>query len=301
MLTGTSVTLDQLAALRRLPGAGLHKGLALQVGAHESRLTGAGMQISEVRHYQPGDDIRHIHWRISARSNDTFTKVYDVEHELPWLMLIMLTPGMYFGSRQAFKSVRALDAITQLTWQRQSLHDSIGSALLSPQGSFWSEPARSMDGLLQQLSAWAEHSQAITTDLAPTLSQHAFRHFTEQLQGFIRRQQAIVLIGDFMPPYPWEDLIATLHGYPTTFIQVTDPLETALPDAGRYPVHSGRRLQWLTSDRTVQQRYHDSRTRWLNELRDVMDPQRHRWVSLDTTQDPSEWHWLDQEVLPNAR
>ncbi|WLD59553.1 DUF58 domain-containing protein [Salinispirillum sp. LH 10-3-1] len=300
MLTGTSVTLDQLAALRRPPGAGLQKGLALQVGAHESRLTGAGMQISEVRHYQPGDDIRHIHWRISARSNETFTKVYDVEHELPWLMLILLTPSMYFGSRQAFKSVRALDAITQLAWQRQSLHDSIGSAVLSPHGSFWSEPARHVGGLLQQLSAWADHSQPITSDQAPTVSLDAFRHFTEQLQGFIRRQQAIVLMGDFMPPYPWDALIASLHGYPTTFIQVTDPLETALPDSGRYPVLSGRRLQWLTSDRTVQQRYHDSRTRWLSELRDELDPQRHRWVRIDTTQDPSEWHWLDQEVLPNA-
>lgn len=300
MLTGTRVTLEQLMALRRPLGSGFEKGLAMQVGAHESRLTGAGMQISEVRHYQPGDDIRHIHWRISARSNETFTKVYDVEHELPWLLLVMLTPSMYFGSRKAFKSVRALEAVTQLAWQRQSLHDSIGSAVLSPQGSFWSEPARNVAGLLPQLSAWAEHSQSDDTDQAQPLSLDAFRRFCEQLQGFIRRQQAIVVAGDFMPPYPWEMLIDALHGYPTTFIQITDPLEASLPNSGQYPVLSGRRLQWLNSDVAIQQRYHDSRSSWFSDLRAILDSQRHRWVTLDTTQDPTDWHWPEQEVLPDA-
>ena len=115
-LTGAYVELSDLLALRhrRAPSrqqASLRRGH--QAGSRLSKLRGRGVDFSEVRLYQPGDDVRSIEWRVTARKNKPHTKVFREERERPTLVVIDQSQSLFFGSRNRLKSVAAAEARRQ--------------------------------------------------------------------------------------------------------------------------------------------------------------------------------------------
>ena len=78
-----------------LPKQPVHSVLS---GKHASKLRGRGLDFDEVRKYVPGDDIRNIDWRVTARTRQTHTKVFTEEKEKPVLLVTDMGPGMFFGS-----------------------------------------------------------------------------------------------------------------------------------------------------------------------------------------------------------
>ena len=82
----------------------------MTAGAYHSVFKGRGVEFAEVREYLPGDDIRAIDWRVTARSGEPHTKLFHEDHEQPITVAVDLRQSMYFGSRFAFKSVLAAHA-----------------------------------------------------------------------------------------------------------------------------------------------------------------------------------------------
>ena len=80
---------------------------ARQGGAYLSSFKGRGMEFDESRMYLPGDDIRSMDWKVTARTNQPHTKVFREERERPVLLWLDLNPSMFFATRGAFKSVVA--------------------------------------------------------------------------------------------------------------------------------------------------------------------------------------------------
>jgi uncharacterized protein (DUF58 family) len=107
------VSLSELIALRsrvtrlRLPP---RDSRATHVGAQSSRLYGRGMDYAESRAYQPGDDVRRLDWRLTARSGRLHTKLFQEEREGQLLILMDQHASMRFGTRVRFKSVQAARA-----------------------------------------------------------------------------------------------------------------------------------------------------------------------------------------------
>ena len=108
---GISVTLDELLCLRftsqRLNWFTPHTAQSLQAGNKLSHARGRGMEFSEVRGYQPGDDIRLINWQMTARTGKPYTKVYQEERERPVYLIVQLVASflnfiLYF-SHSIFK------------------------------------------------------------------------------------------------------------------------------------------------------------------------------------------------------
>jgi len=106
--------LDDLLELR-------HQARALGVAAHHlvnstfsglysSVFRGTGLDFEEVRDYREGDDIRNMDWRVTARAGEPHVKLYTEERERPVVVMLDLNPGMFFGTRGAFKSVIAARA-----------------------------------------------------------------------------------------------------------------------------------------------------------------------------------------------
>jgi len=85
----------------------LRNAKAILAGAHLSSLRGRGMDFAESREYQPGDDRRHIDWRVTARTGKAHTKIYTEEKERPVFLLVDMSPSMFFGTHGGFKSVTA--------------------------------------------------------------------------------------------------------------------------------------------------------------------------------------------------
>ncbi|MBT5031007.1 MAG: DUF58 domain-containing protein, partial [Proteobacteria bacterium] len=99
---------------------------AMLLGETRSKFRGRGMEFEEVRQYQPGDDIRNIDWRVSARTGGTYTKLFCEERERPVHIVVDQRNSMFFGSAQRFKSVLAAEVASALAWAALAGSDRIG-------------------------------------------------------------------------------------------------------------------------------------------------------------------------------
>ena len=111
-----------------------HQIKAGQNGEYVSRFKGRGMEFDETRIYQPGDDIRSIDWRVTARSDKTHTKVYREERERPVFISVDYRPTMAFATRGVFKSVQAAKIAGLLAWSAQANGDRIGGQIFNEHG-----------------------------------------------------------------------------------------------------------------------------------------------------------------------
>src|SRR5215470_1321819 len=132
------VSLDDLLRLRHrakgfsfLPKQPVHSLLA---GRHASRLRGRGLEFEELRRYYEGDDVRAIDWRATARLNEPQLRVYKEERDRSVVLLVDQRLSMFFGSRQAMKSVVAAEAAALSAWRVTSLGDRIGGIVFSESG-----------------------------------------------------------------------------------------------------------------------------------------------------------------------
>ncbi len=128
MTDGVSVELNELIALQRYARRVNYKPLysAVQAGNHLSKLRGRGMDFAEVRNYQAGDEIRHMEWRVTARTGRPHVKIYQEERERPVVILTDFNPSMYFGTRIAFKSVVAARMAAMIIWTAVKQGDRVG-------------------------------------------------------------------------------------------------------------------------------------------------------------------------------
>lgn len=289
MLTGTTVTTAQLAGLRQSTiGRRRRHSFALQLGQRQSRLAGSGLQMREVRQYQAGDDLRHIHWKATAKAGEPLTRVFEAENELSWLLVIILTPDMYFGSQHAFKSVRALEAAALLAWECMRNNDAVGSLICSPHGLDSWGPVRTRRGLLMQLDQWARHS--IYPDQAPDFDRH-FARLQHELQYLSRPHRPLTVFSDFLPPYAWDQFCDRAGTQPATLVQVYDPLEVTLPTRGTFAAAGHQGPRWIQSSARAQQRYTADRRAWFDNLQQHWSGRSQQWVTLSTQEDPELWAW----------
>ncbi|MFT6038708.1 MAG: hypothetical protein ACI9TP_001500, partial [Candidatus Azotimanducaceae bacterium] len=95
-------------------------------GLLSSNFRGRGIDFAEVRTYEPGDDVRTIDWRVTARTGAPHTKLFQEEKERPVLILVDQSQPMFFGSRVAFKSVIAAEVGALLAWTALTRGDRVG-------------------------------------------------------------------------------------------------------------------------------------------------------------------------------
>jgi uncharacterized protein (DUF58 family) len=130
---GALISTDNLVAIRHLakllPIHKQKKVLNEMAGIHTSNLRGRGVDFSEVRSYQPGDDIRAMDWRVTARTQKPHIKVFREERERPIMLVCDLRSSMFFGTQYAFKSVLAADISSLFSWSALNNGDRIGALL----------------------------------------------------------------------------------------------------------------------------------------------------------------------------
>ncbi|MGL5047463.1 MAG: DUF58 domain-containing protein [Shewanella sp.] len=121
-------------------------------GHRSSLIKGRGMEFAEVRHYQQGDDVRTIDWRVTARTGKTHTKLFVEERERPILLLIDLSQSLYFGSSLLLQSVQAGHLATTLGWNAIHHGDRLGALIASESEHLELKPRSRRQGILQLIS-----------------------------------------------------------------------------------------------------------------------------------------------------
>jgi uncharacterized protein (DUF58 family) len=237
---GVFATLDELCALRRL-AAGVdvtrrRPSGALRAGPYRSPFRGRGMELDEVREYEPGDDVRSIDWRVTARTGRVHSKRFHEEREGPVVMLVDLRPAMQFGTRGCFKSVAAARWAALVAWAALETDHRVGGVVLSARGCFAFAPrgrARGARGLMQELAdATAAGAGAEPGSLAAGLA---------ELRRIAPPGARAFVLSDFedCDELVSERLLA-LHGRcDASCVLVYDPLEASAPAGGRYRISDG--------------------------------------------------------------
>lgn len=122
-------------------------------GNYLSRSKGRGMEFDEVRHYQTGDDIRAIDWRVTARTGKTHTKLFREELERPVLIATDLSASMHFGSQLLFKSVQAAHLASLVAWHAKKRGDRLGGIVFNQNEHVELKPRSRKEGVLHYLHA----------------------------------------------------------------------------------------------------------------------------------------------------
>ncbi len=155
------------------PNRSLHGKMS---GQYLSRNKGRGMEFDEVRHYQTGDDIRAIDWRVTARTGKTHTKLFREEVERPVLIVTDLTPSMLFGSQLLFKSVQAAHLASLVAWHAKGRGDRIGGIVFNQNHHHELKPRSRKEGVLHYLHSLVQlHQESIENQFSEQkLASHEF-------------------------------------------------------------------------------------------------------------------------------
>jgi uncharacterized protein (DUF58 family) len=257
MSTGITLTLDELIKLRiqgyqlGSPKAKLAK--APISGHYRSLFRGRGMDFNETRPYQPGDDIRHMDWRVTARTGKAHSKLFHEERERPVLLVIDYSPSLFFGSKKRLKSATATEAAALIAWSVEAAGDRVGALIFGNQ-TIELPPRRGQRGVLSLLNALNKHQPT-----APSTQKHLpSEHMFSRLRRVSHPGDRIILISDFahFPNEAENHLRALSHHHDILCLFIFDPLEADLPPPGHYTVTDGQQFHTFdTRDATLRQRY----------------------------------------------
>jgi len=212
---------------------------AVRAGQQTSRLYGRGMDYAESRAYQPGDDVRRLDWRLTARSGKLHTKLFQEEREGRLLILLDSHVSMRFGTRARFKSVQAARAAALAAWYAVRAGERVGLLAFGGHGRML-RPRGGAHGALAVCGALAEW------DALPDMGNEPLSEALRRANRLQHGASRVLLISDGLS---CDDaargrlLDMTRHAEVRVLV-VADPLELQLPPAGRYPLeHAGERRE----------------------------------------------------------
>ncbi|NOT83953.1 MAG: DUF58 domain-containing protein [Methylococcaceae bacterium] len=255
-----TVTLSTLLNLAKA-AAGLklqHTAIkSMQGGGYVSRFKGRGMEFDEVRLYQPGDDIRRIDWKVTARTGSPHTKIFREERERPVFIAVDNRPTMHFATRGVFKSVQAAKLAALIAWAAANQGDRVGGQLFSLHQCQEIKPQNGKLAVLRFLNLLVSGTTTNTPVAAAMNSEPALTldAILARLIQHTRPGNRIYIISDFrgMNPKAEQHLMRLARHCEVVLIMVYDPLESSLPSKGRYRFTDGERERVV--DSSDQQRW----------------------------------------------
>ena len=224
-------------------------------GSFISTFKGRGMEFDEARPYQPGDDIRSIDWRVTARTGETHTKMYREERERPVLIWVDLRKPMFFASQGMFKSVLAAKAAALLAWSSTQHNDRIGGLIFSEEQHTELRPQRGKSATLHFLQQLAKHSAWNNNNntAKSTIKNQSADHALNRLRRVAKPGSLIFLISDFRNMSDHENtsiesnLAKMTKHNDLVMLFINDPLEQQLPPAGFYKITDGHNDMTINS------------------------------------------------------
>ncbi|MCX7983751.1 MAG: DUF58 domain-containing protein [Bacteroidetes bacterium] len=238
------------------------RGLVNQVfsGEYHSVFKGRGMEFSEVREYQFGDDIRSIDWNVTARFNHPFVKVFEEERELTVLLVVDMSGSQFFGSHTALKRDIAIEISAVLAFSAMKNNDKVGLILFTDRIEKFVPPRKGRGHtlrIIRELLSF-EPSQR-STNMSVAL---------EYLNHVQKKRSIVFLISDFLDEGYESALRIVGKRHDLIGIVLHDPRENTLPDVGLIRLRDAETgtLRILdTTNPAVRTLYHEFRRRAIEE------------------------------------
>ena len=208
------------------------------------------MAFSEVRQYQPGDDVRFIDWNVSARMNGTYVKVFTEEREMTVMLLVDLSASERFGSVAQPKLETVAEVAALLAFSAIKNNDRVGLILFSDHVERFVPPKKGKAHVMRVV--------AEILDAKPRSSGTDIGSAPELLGRVTKRRSVAFLISDFIGSGYERPLRLSAAKHDLIPIQVTDPRELELPDLGfvlMEDLETGELIEVDTSSREARETF----------------------------------------------
>jgi uncharacterized protein (DUF58 family) len=238
-----------------LPHQPLHSVLH---GRYASRLRGRGLNFEELRGYIPGDDIRNVDWKATARAGEPQVRVYTEERDRPVWLLVNQRQSMFFGSQERMKSVTAAEAAALAAWRVLGAGDRVGAMVFDDADIVTVRPQRSNNQVMRVLGAVVEKNHRLHADSSQPSDPAIINEVLRRLLPLVRHDCLVCIIGDGSGvDAETTRLITQLTAHnDCMFLMVYDPVEARLPRAGRLTASDGGRwLSFNSSGRRLQDEF----------------------------------------------
>jgi len=294
---GAVVELEQLLvqryAAKSLEYVAHSRSIAGISGLHLSKMRGRGIDFEEFRPYAQGDDIRLIDWRVTARTNRPFTKVFREERERPVIIATDQTSNMFFGSQVAFKSVIAAQVAALFCWMAIDNGDRVGGLVYSDRKANLVRPRRSRRSAMHLMNHIYQYNQrlqdrgegqeeAIDPNFEPGLA-----YALGQIRRITKPGSTLYIISDFatLNERALQYLYQLSRHNNVICVFVSDPLEEVLPVPGFYSITDGRRKGALnTFNGKIRERYKEQFQERMTAITDELDNLQIPLLRLKTNQ-----------------
>ena len=228
-------------------------------GEYHSQFKGRGMAFSEVREYQPGDDVRSIDWNVTARMNRPYIKVYEEERELTVMLLVDVSGSRNFGTVSQMKRDTMAEVAATLAFSTIENNDKVGVIFFSDRVEKFIPPKKGKSHVLH-----------IIRELLSFEPEHHGTDINAALQFLINAQKrrcTAFLISDFIGAYPQplpkgkgvtDPVTIASRKHDLSAIQIYDRRDAEMPNVGLLKVRdpeTGARVWADTSLASVRNAY----------------------------------------------
>jgi uncharacterized protein (DUF58 family) len=190
-LKGLEGAAQGLSFLPRQPSA------SLLYGRHASRLRGRGLNFEEMRHYLPGDDIRSIDWKATARTGTPHVRVFTEERDRPALLVVDQRPSMFFGSVLNMKSVTAAEAAAIAAFRILKSGDRIGGVVFNENEQVEFVPRRSQRTVYSMLDSVAKMNGVLHAESPNRESSGSLNRALGSVARLAHHDHLVVVFSDF--------------------------------------------------------------------------------------------------------
>jgi uncharacterized protein (DUF58 family) len=243
---GVHVTLENLMLLQHrtrgafsfLPHQPVHSLLA---GRHASRIRGRGLDFEELRGYLPGDDVRSIDWKVTARTGKAHVRVFTEERDRPALLVVDQRLAMFYGTRKNMKSVTAAELAAAGAWRVSDAGDRVGAVVFDDTEAREVRPHRSKRTVLQILHLLVEKNNALRADSADRPDPSMLNRALEGVARAVKHDYLVAIISDFDGADEETTRMVTrlAQHNDVLAVPVHDPSSTEIPSGARLVVGDG--------------------------------------------------------------
>ena len=240
------------------------KGLSNHIfaGEYHTAFKGKGMAFSEVREYQPGDDIRSIDWNVTARYNAPFVKVFEEEREMTVMLLIDVSASGNFGTQEQFKRELATELAAILAFSAIKNNDKVGVVFFTDKVEQFIPPKKGKSHILRIIrEVLAFQPTGKGTDIAGAL---------EYFSAVIKKRSICFILSDFMSKEFDRPLKIASKKHDLVALRIHDTREDTLPNVGLVPMQDAESEEMLfvdTSSKKVRDNFAKNRIKATEKLR----------------------------------
>ena len=230
-------------------------------GEYHSSFKGRGMTFSEVREYQPGDDVRLIDWNVTARSGSPFIKVFEEERELTVILLVDISSSGSFGSKNYQKKGISAEIASLLGFSAIKNNDKVGLILFSNDIVKYIPPKKGKSHVLRVVR------ELLYTK--PNFKGTSIKNALEFLMKVTKRKAVVFLLSDFLDEGFLDSLKITARKHDLVGINIFDSYEQSFPNIGMIKAEdaeTGVKFWIDTSNDHYLKQMNDSNTKKTNEF-----------------------------------